>query len=198
MRYAVVAPPGAEPVVSDESHDVAWFPADALPPEAVDDLSRLVDRARAALLAGSELSSKVSRRSRRPASSCRRVVVGEPEPGGRRHALEVAAGPLGAREPLDLGPEVRPVAGDQQVRQLVHQDVVDDPGGIPCSRVESRMVRSTGVQEPHRLPWLVTQRTLTRLGPAAQPALGQRPARGPAGRCRWAAAWRPGGPAARA
>jgi 8-oxo-dGTP pyrophosphatase MutT (NUDIX family) len=49
VRYAVVAPPGAEPVVSDESHDVAWFAADRLPPEAVDDLTRLVDRARDAL-----------------------------------------------------------------------------------------------------------------------------------------------------
>jgi 8-oxo-dGTP pyrophosphatase MutT (NUDIX family) len=52
VRYAVVAPPGAEPVVSDESHDLAWFAVDALPPEAVGDLRRLVDRARAALLAG--------------------------------------------------------------------------------------------------------------------------------------------------
>ena len=49
VRYAVVAPPGAEPVVSDESHDVAWVPADALPATAVDDLSRLVRRAQKAL-----------------------------------------------------------------------------------------------------------------------------------------------------
>ena len=39
-----------------------------------------------------------------------RVVVGQPEPGRRGHALEVAAGPLGAREALDLGPE-RPARG---------------------------------------------------------------------------------------
>ena len=51
MRYVAVAPVGSEPVVSDESHDVAWFPVDALPPEAVDDLGRLVTRARAAVLA---------------------------------------------------------------------------------------------------------------------------------------------------
>jgi 8-oxo-dGTP pyrophosphatase MutT (NUDIX family) len=48
VRYAVVAPPGAEPVVSEESDDRAWFPAGALPPAAVDDLGRLVRRARAA------------------------------------------------------------------------------------------------------------------------------------------------------
>jgi 8-oxo-dGTP pyrophosphatase MutT (NUDIX family) len=48
VRYAVVAPPGAEPVVSEESDDLGWFPAGALPPAAVDDLGRLVRRARAA------------------------------------------------------------------------------------------------------------------------------------------------------
>lgn len=51
VRYAVVAPPGAVPVVGDESHDLAWFAADALPAAAAGDLSRLVDRARVALLA---------------------------------------------------------------------------------------------------------------------------------------------------
>jgi 8-oxo-dGTP pyrophosphatase MutT (NUDIX family) len=50
VRYAVVAPPGAEPVVSDESDDVAWFPAQELPPGAVDDLGRLVRAAQAAAL----------------------------------------------------------------------------------------------------------------------------------------------------
>lgn len=49
VRYAVVAPPGAEPEVSDESDDVAWFPADALPPGTVEDLGRLVRAAQAAL-----------------------------------------------------------------------------------------------------------------------------------------------------
>lgn len=49
VRYAAVAPPGAEPVVSDESHDVAWFAIDALPAEAVDAIGRLVARARTAL-----------------------------------------------------------------------------------------------------------------------------------------------------
>jgi 8-oxo-dGTP pyrophosphatase MutT (NUDIX family) len=44
VRYAAVAPVGAEPVVSDESHDVRWFPVDALPAGAVDDLGRLVRR----------------------------------------------------------------------------------------------------------------------------------------------------------
>lgn len=51
VRYAVVAPPGAEPVVSQESHAVAWFALEALPAESVLDLSRLVAAARAAVLA---------------------------------------------------------------------------------------------------------------------------------------------------
>lgn len=49
VRYAAVAPPGSEPAVSDESHDVAWFGWEALPPEAVEDLDRLVRAARAAV-----------------------------------------------------------------------------------------------------------------------------------------------------
>lgn len=51
VRYAALAPPGAAPVVSVESHDVAWWPLDALPPEAVDDLGRLVAAARTAVSA---------------------------------------------------------------------------------------------------------------------------------------------------
>lgn len=51
VRYAAVAPVGAEPVVSDESHDVAWFAVDGLPPESVLDLGRLVARAREAVTA---------------------------------------------------------------------------------------------------------------------------------------------------
>ena len=31
VRFAAIAPAGAAPVVSDESHDVAWFAPDALP-----------------------------------------------------------------------------------------------------------------------------------------------------------------------
>ncbi len=57
VRYAVVAPPGAEPVVSEESDDVAWFSAGDLPGTAVEDLTRLVQRARAALAQSSERSS---------------------------------------------------------------------------------------------------------------------------------------------
>jgi 8-oxo-dGTP pyrophosphatase MutT (NUDIX family) len=49
VRYAAVAPLGSEPVVSAESHDVRWFPVDALPPGVVADIGRLVDRARAVL-----------------------------------------------------------------------------------------------------------------------------------------------------
>jgi 8-oxo-dGTP pyrophosphatase MutT (NUDIX family) len=52
VRYAAVAPPGAQPAVSDESDDVAWFEWDALPPAAVPDLGRLVRAARAALAGG--------------------------------------------------------------------------------------------------------------------------------------------------
>jgi 8-oxo-dGTP pyrophosphatase MutT (NUDIX family) len=57
VRYAMVAPPGAEPVVSEESDDLAWFPAGDLPDAAVADLTRLVQRARAALAQSSERSS---------------------------------------------------------------------------------------------------------------------------------------------
>jgi 8-oxo-dGTP pyrophosphatase MutT (NUDIX family) len=65
VRYAVVAPPGAEPVVSEESDDVAWFsvdqfPAGDLPGTAVEDLTRLVQRARAALAQSSGQSSERS------------------------------------------------------------------------------------------------------------------------------------------
>jgi 8-oxo-dGTP pyrophosphatase MutT (NUDIX family) len=75
VRYAAVAPPGAEPVVSAESHDVRWFPIDAMPPGAVADLGRLVDRAREALAqsggsslsAASDVSSSAS--SRMPSSA---------------------------------------------------------------------------------------------------------------------------------
>ena len=49
VRYAAVAPTGAEPIVSDESDDVRWFDVDALPPGAVEDLSSLVARAQAAV-----------------------------------------------------------------------------------------------------------------------------------------------------
>jgi 8-oxo-dGTP pyrophosphatase MutT (NUDIX family) len=60
VRYAVVAPPGAEPVVSEESDDLAWFPAGDLPGTAVEDLARLVQRARAALAQSSAQSSERS------------------------------------------------------------------------------------------------------------------------------------------
>lgn len=51
VRFAVVAPAGAEPVVSEESRAVSWFGVDALPPEAVADLDRLVTASRSALVA---------------------------------------------------------------------------------------------------------------------------------------------------
>ncbi|MDQ1643498.1 MAG: hypothetical protein QOJ90_2849 [Actinomycetota bacterium] len=49
VRYVVVAPRGARAVVSAESDALRWFPPDALPPEAVADLSRLVRRGLAAV-----------------------------------------------------------------------------------------------------------------------------------------------------
>jgi 8-oxo-dGTP pyrophosphatase MutT (NUDIX family) len=51
VRYAVVAPAGAQPTVSDESSDVAWFAVDALPDGCVD-ISGLIGRARRAIVRG--------------------------------------------------------------------------------------------------------------------------------------------------
>ncbi len=68
VRFAVVAPAGAEPVVSEESHDVAWFAVDALPSEAVADLERLMTAARSALLAQAELSATQRIGSPQPSS----------------------------------------------------------------------------------------------------------------------------------
>jgi 8-oxo-dGTP pyrophosphatase MutT (NUDIX family) len=72
VRYAVVAPPGAEPVVSDESDELAWFSigkllAGDLPGTAVEDLARLVRRARAALGQSSAQSSGQSSERLSPA-----------------------------------------------------------------------------------------------------------------------------------
>ncbi|OIV37198.1 NUDIX hydrolase [Mangrovactinospora gilvigrisea] len=44
-QYVAVAPPGAEPAVSEESVDVRWFPADALPSDTDDSVRRLVEAA---------------------------------------------------------------------------------------------------------------------------------------------------------
>lgn len=52
VRYAAVAPAGAQPVVSDESDEVRWFPVGDLPQEVVGDIGRLVDRARGAVPTG--------------------------------------------------------------------------------------------------------------------------------------------------
>jgi len=51
VRYAALAPAGAEPVVSDESSDVAWFDVDDLPAETVGDIGRLLAAAREAVAA---------------------------------------------------------------------------------------------------------------------------------------------------
>jgi 8-oxo-dGTP pyrophosphatase MutT (NUDIX family) len=45
VAFAAIAPDGAEPVVSDESDDVAWWPLDALPSGIVADLPPRLERA---------------------------------------------------------------------------------------------------------------------------------------------------------
>ncbi|MGG5260050.1 NUDIX hydrolase [Phycicoccus avicenniae] len=49
VRFAAVAPEGAEPVTSEESLDVRWWPVDALPEGTRAELSPLVELARRAL-----------------------------------------------------------------------------------------------------------------------------------------------------
>ena len=49
VRYAAVAPPGARAQVSAESHDVTWWPTDALPEDTRAELAPLVSLARGAL-----------------------------------------------------------------------------------------------------------------------------------------------------
>ena len=46
LQFIAQAPPGAEPVLSDESLDLRWWPIDAPPPDADSGLSRLIDIAR--------------------------------------------------------------------------------------------------------------------------------------------------------
>jgi hypothetical protein len=45
VQYAIVAPPGAVPIVSEESEDVRWFAVAALPPEVPDDVRPLIEAA---------------------------------------------------------------------------------------------------------------------------------------------------------
>lgn len=45
LRFAARAEPGAQPVVSEESHDVRWWPVDALPDPTDPELYLLVDAA---------------------------------------------------------------------------------------------------------------------------------------------------------
>ncbi|MGL4745573.1 MAG: NUDIX hydrolase [Dermatophilaceae bacterium] len=49
VRYAAVASAGCRPSVSAESHDVRWWPVDALPEDTRIDLTPLVSHARIAL-----------------------------------------------------------------------------------------------------------------------------------------------------
>jgi 8-oxo-dGTP pyrophosphatase MutT (NUDIX family) len=46
VRFLAIAPPGAEPVRSDESVDLQWFDWDALPTGVSPDLHRLLESAR--------------------------------------------------------------------------------------------------------------------------------------------------------
>jgi coenzyme F420-0:L-glutamate ligase len=46
VQFMAVAPPGAEPVRSEESVDLRWFEWDDLPPGAAPELTRLIDIAR--------------------------------------------------------------------------------------------------------------------------------------------------------
>lgn len=49
VRYAAVAPEGSAAVVSEESHDVRWWPVGSLPDGTAAELAPLVSAARAAL-----------------------------------------------------------------------------------------------------------------------------------------------------
>ncbi|MDE9365856.1 NUDIX domain-containing protein [Luteipulveratus sp. YIM 133132] len=49
LRFAARATPGAVPVASEESEDLAWWPVDALPERTDPDMHELVDAARSAL-----------------------------------------------------------------------------------------------------------------------------------------------------
>jgi 8-oxo-dGTP pyrophosphatase MutT (NUDIX family) len=46
VQYLVTATAGTDYTVSEESHDLAWFPLDALPPDLDDSVRQLTDRAR--------------------------------------------------------------------------------------------------------------------------------------------------------
>ncbi len=45
VRFVTIVPDAATPTVSDESHDVRWWPIGALPTDAGDDLATLIERA---------------------------------------------------------------------------------------------------------------------------------------------------------
>ena len=64
VRYAAVAPLDAEPVTSDESHDVAWFHVDALPRQLAGGVSSLVSRACALSPSSAPASASASERPR--------------------------------------------------------------------------------------------------------------------------------------
>ncbi len=123
VRFLAVAPAeGGQPDVSEESIDVRWWPVDALPDRG----GRAArDGRRAALGAG--LRRVVGRHlSRALVGAVRRVGL-DAELGGGGDALEEALGPLGLGVAVDPRPELRGVAGLDEVGELVDEHVVDDP-----------------------------------------------------------------------
>ena len=151
LRYAAMAPDGARSRVSAESHDVRWWPVDALP-EGTRRRARPAGVTRAGRLR--------SRLTRRRTGSC--VLVPRRARGPRRWASpsRIAPGPLQAGVRREQPPEPGPWAGHEQVGELVEQHVVEHVVGTSRSRSETRMVPSAGVHEAHRRPIVDTQRTL--------------------------------------
>ena len=90
--------------------DDAKSPATSRSDDRADERGRRGDRGRPG--PGARTTLRRSRRPARRASPARSsAVVGEAELRGRADAVEVAAGPLGARVALHQRPEVRPVPG---------------------------------------------------------------------------------------
>ena len=122
VRFLAVAPTEAAVAVSEESLEVRWWPADALPdPEA--DLVELVALARARLQSS--------------------ALAGALEPRAGGVAVEPGLRLLGPRVTGDQRPEARVVAGLEQVGELVDEHVVDHPAGhvLEPTRQPDRAVR---------------------------------------------------------
>lgn len=66
VRFAVLAPPGAEPVISAESDDLRWWPVDALPTDAGAGLTAAVLAATGAVISEGDRPTANGGRSPRP------------------------------------------------------------------------------------------------------------------------------------